>query len=429
MPILLRAAYKKMPEHPGVYLMRGSQNKLLYVGKAVNLRRRVRSYFERPQETRIAQMVAQIKRVEYRPTDTAIEALVLEAALIKKNQPPYNVREKDDKSFLHVVITREDFPRVLLVRGKELEESRGVHKSYAMYKTYGSYGPFTSGAAIREALRITRKMFPFSTHSQKEIEVFQNKKRACFDYSIGLCPGTCVGAIGKKDYRKIVRDLQDFFEGRKQRIVKRYEKEMKLAAKQLEFERAAILRKKIFALKHIQDVSIIKESSSTTFHIPPARLTTRSVAGRHSTFRIEGYDISNISGTSAVGSMVVFEDGEPNKNEYRKFKIKTVEGANDPAMLTEVLRRRFKHSEWRMPNLILVDGGVPQVNAAKKILRELKIGVPLIGIAKGPERKRNDIFGLIPAGVDRNTLVQVRDEAHRFAIGYHRKVRSVKSFD
>ena len=148
-----------------------------------------------------------------------------------------------------------------------------------------------------------------------------------------------------------------------------------------------------------------------------------------SLYRIEGYDISNISGTSAVGSMVVFQDGEPDKNEYRKFKIQTVDGSNDPAMLTEVLRRRFGHPEWRMPDLILVDGGVPQVSAAKKVLRDLKIRIPLMGIAKGPERKRNDIFGLIPAGVERNTLIQVRDEAHRFAIKYHRNLRGRRVFD
>jgi excinuclease ABC subunit C len=390
--------YKNMPETPGVYIMKGAKNEVLYVGKAGNLRRRVSSYFMRPHDLRIQRMVGEIKKIDRIQTETAIEALILEAELIKKYMPPFNIRETDDKSFLYVEITKEKFPRVFIVRGKS--EAAGER-----------FGPFTSASSIREALKIIRRIFPFSVHPSEKIGTF---KRACFDYEIGLCPGTCVNAISRADYLKNIRNIKLFFKGRRRRLMKNLEKEMGSASKKLEFEKAEIIKRRIFAVQHIQDVAFISDNEIEDKKII---ITTPH--------RIEGYDISNISGDSAVGSMVVFISGVPDKNEYRKFKIKTVVGANDVGMMKEVLRRRF-NNPWAKPDLILVDGGGGQVNAAKEILEEVGHKIPIVGIAKGPNRKNDFFVGTVIPNMDKGILVKVRNEAHRFALNYHKKLRSVK---
>lgn len=419
-----RADYKKLPDSPGVYIMKDALGAVLYVGKAGNLRRRVSSYFERPHDVRIETLVSKIVTIDFEQTDTALEALILEAELIRKFAPPFNVKEQDDKSFLYVEITRDSFSRVVLARGRDLNVAGHV----APYRTGAgtAFGPFTSASSLRAALKILRKIFPWNTHEPDRIGKFA---RPCFDYEIGLCPGTCIGAISREEYLKSIDRLKLFFEGKKKIVLRSLEKEMAAAAKTLDFERAEKFRRQIFALKHIRDTAFISESevgSPLVGGVAPAN--TREP------YRIEGYDISNISGTSAVGSMVVFEDGQPNKDEYRKFKIRTVFKPNDVGMLTEVFERRFgrhRHGSadaWRLPNLILVDGGLAQANAVKKVLMKAGLKIPLLGIAKGPERKRNDILGAIPKGVTKETLVRVRNEAHRFAIAYHKSVRRRATF-
>ncbi len=391
--------YKKLPETPGVYLMKDEKDRLLYVGKAGNLRRRVSSYFTRPHDNRIQKLVEEIDHIEHRTTDTAIEALVLEAELIKKYEPPFNIREKDGKSFLFVGITRETFPRVSLVRGKDLDK-----KDKKWRKTFG---PFTAASSLREALRILRKVFPFNTHDPDK-----KYTRPCFDYQLGLCPGLCAHSISRAEYSKTLRNLILFLSGEKKKIITQLQKEMKLASRNLEFEKAQKLQRQLFALEHIQDVALISEGE-----ISGGEFVDRG------DYRIEGYDISNISGMSAVGSMVVAVNGRMAPEEYRKFKIRTVQGANDVGMMAEVLERRFSN-KWPLPQLLLMDGGAPQVNAARKVLQKLKLSIPVVGLAKGPERKRNDTIGLIPRGVNLETLIKVRDEAHRFAISYHRQIRA-----
>jgi excinuclease ABC subunit C len=407
--------YKTLPETPGVYKMKDSHGNIMYVGKAGNLRRRVSSYFERPHDVRIQTLVAKIKKIDIEQTDTALEALILEAELIKTLVPPFNVREKDDKSFLFIEIPKEKFPRVLLVRGKgTLASSTGTGRQF---------GPFTSASSVREAMRILRRIFPWSTHAPDEVGTF---KRPCFNYELGLCPGTCVGTITQEDYGKTIDRLKLFLEGKKKVVLKSLEKDMKEQSKKQEFEKAHKLRRQIFALQHIRDIALISDNETLLM----------GASSLKPGYRIEGYDISNISGTSAVGSMVVFEDGEANKNEYRKFKIKSIFQPNDVGMLKEVLERRFAHADeppdskdrWAMPDLILVDGGLAQVNMARRVLLQAQLKIPILGIAKGPRRDRNDIIGLIPKGVHKETLVKVRDEAHRFAIGYHRVLRSRRIF-
>ncbi|MGC9603292.1 MAG: GIY-YIG nuclease family protein [Minisyncoccia bacterium] len=383
-------SYKNLPDTPGVYIFRNGAGKILYIGKAGNLKRRVSSYFLRPHDYRIQKLVSEIKKIECKKTDTAIEALILEAELIKKHQPQYNIREKDDTSFLFVEIVNEMFPRVLLVRGKDKPKGK-------------RYGPFTSSAQAREALKIIRRIFPFSTHETGKL-----LRRPCFDYQLGLCPGTCIGNFSRTEYLKNIKNLELFFEGKKKKIIQNLKKEMAAASRGMEYEKADKFKRQLFALQHIQDVAFINEPG-----IQNAKI------GEH---RIEGYDISNISGISAVGSMVVFKNGKPDKNEYRKFKIKTIFKSDDTGMLKEILVRRFRN-DWPKPELILIDGGRGQVNAAKEVLNKLALRIPIVGLAKGPERKKNELIGKIPVFTDLKTLIRIRDEAHRFAVSYHKMVR------
>jgi excinuclease ABC subunit C len=399
----------ELPDAPGVYLMKDAKGAVLYVGKATSLARRVRQHFERPHNRLIEEMTAQVRAIDYIQKPTALEALVLEANLIKQYWPKYNTDQKDDKSFLYLGITREAFPRPVLVRGHELTDA-----SRKQFKAV--YGPYTSGRSLRAALDVMRKAIPWSTCAP-------GQARPCFYVHLGQCPGVCTGAITRIAYGKIIKNLMDFFAGKKSIIVKRYRQEMEAAAKAKKFEEAAILRNRLFALEHIQDVAIMKRDE-------PSEVSAKGGSGLDFYGRIEGYDISHIGGTSHVGSMVVFEQGAPAKAEYRTFTIKTVTGSNDFAALQEVLRRRLHHREWAKPDLILIDGGAPQIRAIEKLWDELGIMIPFVGMSKGPRRKRHDLIA--PKGEEdllqqchkhEELLIQVRDEAHRFAIGFHRKKR------
>lgn len=384
--------YKNLPDTPGVYTMKDARGSVLYIGKAANLRRRVSSYFLCPHDARIQKMVSEIRAVETRETDSALEALVLEAELIKKELPPYNIREKDDKSFLFVEITKEKYPRVMIVRGKS--ERAGER-----------FGPFVSSGSLREAMRLLRKIFPWNVHAPSDIG---KMKRPCFDAQLGLCPRTCVQKIDPKEYRETIRGLKLFLSGKKKLLIRRLEREMRGASDALEFERAGRLKHRLFALQHIQDSTLIGKEEP--------------VFSGERGHRVEGYDISNISGTDAVGAMVVSLGGKPQKSEYKKFIIKTVSGINDTGMLHEVLSRRLANN-WPLPDLFLIDGGKPQVNRVKETLLAHGVAIPVVGIAKGPERKKNEFIGEIPSGISEIELIQLRDEAHRFAISFHRERR------
>ncbi len=406
--------YKNLPQTPGVYLMKNRKGGIIYVGKAGNLKKRVSSYFLRANDLKTEKLVREIAKIDYKKTDTVIEALILEAELIKEYSPKYNIKDKDNKSFLYVEITKEEFPRVILTRGRDitwLSQSQ-VNVKKEKSKTY--FGPYISASSIREALKIIRKIFPYSLHKKFGYAI-PEQKRPCFDYELGLCPGTCAGIISRKEYLKNIKNIKLFFKGQKKRILKNLEKEMKDTVKNLEFEKAEKLRRQIFALKHIQDISLIDGFDNIN----------RNAGERSADIRIEGYDISNISGTAAVGSMVVFQNGTPAKNEYRKFKIKTVLKSDDTGMLREILFRRFSRhkNDWLLPGLVLIDGGKPQVNAAENMLKNLGFKIPVVGIAKGAERKKNEFVGIVPKWSSENILVKVRDEAHRFAISYHKKLR------
>jgi len=452
----LRGKIKKFPKSPGVYLMENSAGEIIYIGKAVSLKNRVSSYFERfthrsfsgggPHDSRIEKMVTEIYNIENKTTPTVIEALILEANLIKKHQPKYNVKEKDDKSFLYITFSREMFPRIILLRGQELAK---IQKS--KFKTFGeqnrtikeSFGPYTSAASLRAALDILRKIFPY-----RDCATFP--KRPCLQYHLKRCSAPCVNLISKTNYQKNIKNLILFFGGKKEKIIKNLKKQMSEASQKENFEGATQLRNQIFALEHIQDVALLTVDSK--------QLTVNSEKGNLNIFgRIEGYDISNISGTSATGSMVVFYDGKPKKSAYRRFRIKTVKGVNDIAMLKEVLSRRLRRIKnyesgikkpknhnsysiihnsqiWPLPNLILVDGGWGQINATREILAEHKIKIPVLGIAKGFDRKQDRLIAdkdnpelARIAEQYKNILLAVRDEAHRFAQSYHKLLRKKKT--
>jgi len=384
--------YENLPETPGVYIMKNSAGKIIYIGKAVNLRRRVESYFKRTHDTRIEALVQEIKNIECKKTDSALEALILESKLIKLHEPKYNIKDKDGKSFLYVQITKEKFPRVLLVRGREL--SKGFH-----------FGPFISAGSIRMGLNILRKIFPWADHGNVNLI-----RKPCFNYQIGLCPGTCTHAITKEEYAQNIKKLKIFFNGEKKKVIKILEKEMKIQGDSLEFEKAEKTKRQIFALQHIHDTAFAEKNEVIT-------------PGESKQYRIEGYDVSNISGTSAVGGMVVFVDNKIAKDQYRLFKIKTIIGPNDTGMIYEVITRRFKNN-WPLPNLILIDGGLGQVNSAKKAMLDSGFTIPVIGIAKGKSRKNNRFVGKIPKFTNKETLIKVRDEAHRFSKNYHIMTRN-----
>lgn len=379
---------KKFPDTPGVYLMRDSRRAILYIGKATSLRHRVLSYFQRPQEGKIEKMLSQIANIQIQRTDSVIEALLLESNLIKKYEPKYNVRLKDGKTYLGIYITKEDWPRVLPARlTQKLPPGE-------------FYGPFPSSKEVGAALQIIRKLFPF------RVSCVPESGKACFEYHLGMCPGVCAGKISKQEYQETIKQIKLFLKGRKKDAIKSLEKEMRSYSKNMAFEKAARLRDQIFGLKHIQDVAMIRDEDIEGLKPLPGR--------------IEAYDVSNISGAFAVGSMVVFTEGLIDKNQYRRFKIKTVQGANDVASIKEILLRRLNHAEWKFPDVILIDGGQGQVNGAKDVLSEHKLNIPVVGIAKGAKRDRNDLITDQNLDIDKKLLIRLRDEAHRFAIQYYR---------
>lgn len=394
----------KLPDKPGVYFFK-KEKEIIYIGKATSLRDRVKSYFSKDLlETRgpkLVKMLEEATHVEFKTTDSVLEALILEADLIRRHQPSANSAQKDDKSYNYVVITDEAYPRVLTVRGKDLLESDD-------YKIKETFGPFPHGLELREALKIIRRIFPYRDKCEPQTGV------ACFNAQIGLCPGVCSGAISKSEYAKVVRSIVLFFKGKKKEIISGLTRHMKQAAKFKQFEQAAEYRNKIFALTHINDIALIRRRKGESA----------------STFRMEGYDIAHISGTNTVGAMVVLEDGVLAKHEYKRFKIRgsAKDRSDDTANLRELLERRFKHTEWRIPDLIIIDGSVAQRNIAEQVLKNL-VGnqvpdIQIVNVVKNAEHKPERIVGDTKVVKDyHHDILLVNQEAHRFAINYHRLLR------
>ncbi|NLG48690.1 MAG: excinuclease ABC subunit UvrC [Chloroflexi bacterium] len=554
----IEARLAGLPTKPGVYIMRDAKGHVIYVGKAIVLRNRVRSYFQdsASHTPKTRRLVAEVADLEWIVTESELEALILECELIKRYRPHFNVRLKDDKRYPYIKITmQEDFPRILIVRRMLRDGAR-------------YFGPFTSSQAVYQSLELLRKLFPYRTCNR---EITGEDKRACLYYHIKRCPGPCIGKASKEEYRAIMEQAALFLEGKQEQIIEQLQRDMEKAAEELQFERAATLRDQSAAISQIierqrivsaqlndHDVvalarddgqacvqvffirggkligreyfvldnthdesasevvgSFLKQFYDEAAYVPPevlvqedldemaviqewlrrkrgtkvtmevprhgekegimrmavenatetlARLraeweadTTKHVQALteiqqalglpEPPTRIECYDISNTQGTNAVGSMVVFTQGAPSKQDYRRFRVRTVEGPDDFASMGEVLRRRFQHARdakdqravdgkenrWAiMPDLVIVDGGKGQLGAAMEAMRETGVqDIPVAGLAKEneeiflPHRSRPVILPRNSEGL--YLLQRIRDEAHRFAITYHRNLRGKES--
>lgn len=413
----LKAKLKTLPAEPGVYFHRDDKGKIIYIGKAAILKNRVMSYFQnkhRDPKTRL--LVADIADTEWITVGSEVEALFLESEFIKRYKPKYNIDLKDDKNFTYVKISADDFPVISYVR-RPMDDK-------AHY-----YGPFTSSDALKRAMRMLRKVFPYVTHANWP-------NRGCLQYHLGLCPGPEAGAITSAEYKKSVRRLELYLHGEQTKLMTDLEKDMQRAAAKHDFETAARLRDQLTDLKSFRKQMIFGDTEAFDLTRDQAltglaeRLELAGVPRR-----IEAFDISHLGGVDNVASMVVFTDGAANRDDYRRFKM-NLTGNDDYAHMKEVITRRFgpKHaSEWPMPNLLLIDGGQPQLAAALSVLDGMGLKIPAIGLAKREEEIIRRIGEgstarfesiLLPASSHILQLLQrVRDEAHRFAITYQTILR------
>ena len=532
---------KKLPSKPGVYLMHDERDAIIYVGKAISLKNRVRQYFQssRNKGVKIEQMVTHIARFEYIITDSELEALVLECNLIKEHRPKYNTMLMDDKAYPFIKVTvQEDFPRVLF--------ARQMYKDKAKY-----YGPYTSAAAVKDTIDLIHKLYGIRT-CNRQLPKMQGKERPCLNYHIHQCPAPCQGYISKEEYGESVKKALHFLNGNYAPILKELEEKMQQAAEEMEFEKAIeyrellgsvmkIAQKQKITNSDMEDKDVIamakdrEDAVVQVFFIRDGRLIGRDhfclhiaaddkkeeilaafvkqfyagtpyipreimmqyeigeaevieswlserkgqkvhicvpkkgekeklveLAQKNAKMvldqdkerirreegrtigamkeiagllnlpeisRVEAYDISNISGFQTVGSMVVFEKGKPKRSDYRKFRIRGVQGADDYASMEEMLTRRLSHYET-YPDLIMMDGGRGQVNIALKVMDAVGVHVPVCGMVKDDHhRTRGIYFNNVEIPIDRDSegfrlVTRIQDEAHRFAIEYHRSLRS-----
>ncbi len=407
---MIRQDFDKLnlPDTPGVYEWRDKDGAILYVGKATSLRDRVRSYFSpdviKTRGAHIVDMVFRASTVTYHETMNALEALILEANLIKKYQPYYNTKEKDDKSFNCVAITREDFPQLVLVRQKDIDtkaKSVRIPRSTQVVPYDAVYGPYPSGSAIREALKLLRKIFPFRDIASSK------KDNATFYRQIGLAPDTSSTEAGKR-YKETITRLKLIFSGKLRTLIAQLKRDMMRAAKSEKFELANELKAKVFALEHIQDISLIK----------------RDLVSSDGGFRIEAYDIAHLSGKQMVGVMTVVENAVARKSDYRKFIVRGFDKANDAGALREVLTRRLAHPEWRYPDAIVVDGNIIQINVAREVLASVGLEIPIIAVTKDDRHKAKALVGDTKL-IDENkyAILLANSEAHRYAIAFHKDRR------
>jgi len=425
---------KTLPTEPGVYFYKDAHGKIIYIGKAAVLKNRVSSYFQNSsKDPKTTLLVADIRDVDWITVASEVEALFLESEFIKRYRPKYNIELKDDKHWIYLKITTgEKFPVVSYVRRPMDDKS-----------TY--FGPFTSTDAVRRAMKMLRKVFPYVTH-----EVMP--PRACLQAHLGLCPNPEEGAIDSLTYKRSnIHHLVMYLSGQQDKLMQQLEKDMNRAAKKQDFEGAARARNQLNDLRALAKQMIFGDSEAFDLSRDQALV---GLAERldlpGAPRRIEAYDISHMQGSDNVASMIVFTDGVPNRDEYRRFKMKLA-GNDDFAHMREVMRRRFSGknlTEWGKPELILIDGGKGQLAAATGVMDELGIDIPAIGLAKREEeiiRRRPDGTLLdrghyedeawITANVDFEVILlppeshvlqllqRVRDEAHRFAVTYHALLR------
>jgi len=428
----LQAKIKKLPREPGVYFHKDKIGQIIYVGKASNLRNRVRQYFQasRSRDPKTELLVGEISDTDWQVVDSEVEALFLEAEMIRRYMPKYNILLRDDKSMTYLRINFKDkYPSVSFTR-RPIDDG-------AEY-----YGPYLSALALKRALKYLRRAFPYSTHTVLP-------KRACLQYHLGLCPGPETGSLDERVYKSNLKQLVRVLKGQRTKLLKELEQDMKKHALNQEFEKAGVIRNQIFALKNVGQQVIFGDKEFLDISKDHALVELTKLLGLNKPpRRIEGYDISHMSGTDTVASMVVFVNGASDKSSYRKFKSR-IAGNDDFKHMHEVISRRFSEKnikQWGMPDLLLIDGGKGQLASAIKALREKNIQIPVIGLAKKYEEvvvdndwphvslnqdevtslngfaRVSDKFTLIDLPNNSNLvklLQRVRDESHRFAVSYH----------
>ena len=401
----------RLPDSPGVYIMKGDKGEVLYVGKAANLRKRVASYFYKGRDLteRIRVMTARVADITYMPTATEAEALIYENSLIKQLAPKYNVALRDDKSYPRLKLTvGEKFPRLMITRRKSDDG--------ALY-----FGPYTSAALLRQAVKDLRRIFPLRSCGRFP-------KRPCLNYHIKQCAAPCAGMIDESGYSAIVAELKLFLEGRMKDLLKFLGERMLAASGREDFEEAAKLRNRIEAFGSMREKAVRYAPADETAEL--GSMLGLSAAPDV----IEAFDVSNIMGAEAAGSMVYFYKGSPRKSEYRKFRIRTVSGIDDYSMMREIVARRYSRllkEKKSLPDLVLIDGGKGHLGAASAELERMGLGrMPVIGIAKEFEhvyvKGSGEPLVLPDDSKALHLLERIRDEAHRFAIGYHKGLRSKK---
>jgi len=442
----------KIPSSPGCYIYRNSSGIVLYVGTAINLLKRVKSYFQRfdDLELRKKQMVKQINSMEYIVADNATEAFVLETNLIRKYKPKYNVDKKDDKNYSWVMIDeKSDFPRITIVRDRKNKK--------AFYQ-----GPYAKQFPIRNTLESLRKLFPYRSCARvieyRDKKVHSSDTEPCLYWHLGLCDAPCTGKVSGKEYKKNIWRIKSFFSENRKDMVGALKEEMFELSGRGDFEKAAKIRDKIADLTYLKTRVDIEESTDEfKFRKAKINLHNRALEDFLDTikelnlknrdgFKIECYDISNIQGAYSVGSMVVFVNGQPDKSKYRKFRIKNTSTPDDFLMHNEVQVRRFKKylskseddSFGVLPDLIIIDGGKGQLTSALRAQKETGVTVPVIGLAKRNEEiffvkeqngKTNEFINkrFIRNSQAKYLVQRIRDESHRFAITYHKKLREIES--
>jgi excinuclease ABC subunit C len=398
---------KELPKTPGVYCFKDKEGRFLYIGKAASLKSRAQSHFSQP-SFRDNLFIKKVSKIGFIETGSEIEALILEAELIKKYQPKYNVLWRDDKNYFFVAVTKEDFPRVFICHQTKI-------KNFEKKNEY--VGPFVEGAALKKTMRMLRRIFPY--YSSKT-----HPKRLCPWCHLGLCPGP---NPLKSEYKKSIRNLKAVLKGKSGSVLKNLRKEMELHSKKQEYEKAGEIKAQIQALESVLAHAKVIARAKMAFDWQKAQKEIMSVLKTEKEIRrAEAYDVSNIQGKEATASMVVFMEGRPDKNLYRKFKIKFGDTPNDTAMLKEAVSRRLRHEEWPLPDFMLMDGGKGQLSAAVSALEGKKIKVAALAKRNNelflPEEKNPCLLENLQKDAS-NFILQLRDEAHRFAVSYHRNLR------
>jgi excinuclease ABC subunit C len=428
----MRIKLGKIPQGPGLYFFKGSQGKILYIGKAADLRSRIRSYFSGPQTQKVNLLFRGPREIKIIPLSSEVEALVKEAAFIKKHKPKYNVLLRDDKNYFFVCLTSEDFPRIFITHQPK------------RFRNCSMLGPFVSGCALKTTLRLLRKIFPYCTCAKPHY-------RVCLTAQLGFCPGYCcqknylenarnAASGARRAYAKQISAIKKILGGRGSELQKQLETNLEAVAAEKRFEEAARIRDQLRGLKRVfERRGLFLEMEPNTLKIDSELSALQGLARilelAEPPRRIEFYDGSILSGTGAVGGMTAWQNGKPDKSSWRLFRMRRFASrqVNDPAQIAEMLDRRFLHHERKLPNLILVDGGMTQYSAAKAAIQRANLEIASAAIAKGKPRRDRLLwngkiisFSKLPSDVA-HLLARMRDATHRFSLDYQRKQRPKQS--